>query len=84
MGWNELKIHAPAHPFFKDITQGAHAYFVHSYHAIGVQPHEVLASVDYSGDIVACIGRDNIVATQFHPEKSQALGLKLIDNFLGC
>lgn len=84
MGWNELKIHAPSHPFFKDITQGAHAYFVHSYHAMGALQHEMLASVDYGGDIVACIGRDNIVATQFHPEKSQALGLKLIDNFLGC
>lgn len=82
MGWNALDIHSPSHPFFAQIAQGAHAYFVHSYHAVGALQHEVLASVDYGGQIVACIGRDNIVATQFHPEKSQTLGLQLIDNFL--
>lgn len=60
----------------------SHAYFVHSYHATGVQEEEILASVDYGGRVVACIGRGNIVATQFHPEKSQKLGLALIDNFV--
>ncbi len=60
----------------------AHAYFVHSYHATGMQEAEILATVDYGGPVVACIGRDNIVATQFHPEKSQKLGLTLIDNFV--
>lgn len=81
MGWNTLKLHRP-HPLFAGIEDGAHAYFVHSYHATGVNPEEVLASVDYGGDVVACIGRDNIVATQFHPEKSQDIGLRMIANFV--
>jgi imidazole glycerol-phosphate synthase subunit HisH len=80
MGWNELRLRT--HPIFSGIEQGAHAYFVHSYHAVGMSDAEVLASVDYGGDIVACIGRDNIVATQFHPEKSQAVGLRMIENFV--
>ncbi len=82
MGWNTLKLHNPAHPLFSGIEQGAHTYFVHSYHAQGVAPAEVLATVDYGGDVVACIGRGNIVATQFHPEKSQRIGLRMIENFV--
>lgn len=81
MGWNTLKLHRP-HPLFEGIENGAHAYFVHSYHATGANPEDVLASVDYGGDVVACIGRSNIVATQFHPEKSQDIGLRMIANFV--
>jgi len=81
MGWNELIIKKDV-PLFARLPEGAHAYFVHSYHATGMHPDEVLASVDYGGEVVACIGRDNIVATQFHPEKSQAVGLTLIENFV--
>jgi glutamine amidotransferase len=57
-------------------------YFVHSYHLAAADDSDVLATVDYSGSVTAAVGRDNMVGTQFHPEKSQALGLRLIENFL--
>lgn len=82
MGWNNLHLHMPDHPVFAGIEEGAHAYFVHSYHATGVRAEEVLATVNYGGAVVACIGRENIVATQYHPEKSQIVGLRMIENFL--
>ena len=81
MGWNELRI-ARAHPVLKGIDAGAHAYFVHSYQMCCADPSNVLADVEYGGPITALIGRDNMVGTQFHPEKSQATGLRLITNFL--
>jgi glutamine amidotransferase len=82
MGWNELTLRAPGHPLLQGIASGAHAYFVHSY---GFRPADaavILATVEYGGDIVAVLGRDNLVGTQFHPEKSQVTGLQLIANFL--
>lgn len=82
MGWNDLKFAAPVHPIFKGIPVGAHAYFVHSY---GLSPEatvETIATVDYGVPIVAAVARDNIAGTQFHPEKSQAVGLAIIANFL--
>lgn len=82
MGWNQLQITNPTTPLLTDIAQGAHVYFVHSYAAMGCKAVEVLATVDYGGPIVALIGRDNIMGTQFHPEKSQATGLRMIQNFL--
>ena len=82
MGWNELAI-ATAHPVFAGIENGAHAYFVHSFQMRPANPRHLLASVDYGGAITAAVGRDNIVGTQFHPEKSQETGLRLIANFLG-
>ena len=82
MGWNELKVLNGGHPVFADISDGAHAYFVHSYAARCRDAAHVLASVEYGGDITAAIGRDNLVGTQFHPEKSQRTGLSLITNFL--
>ncbi len=82
MGWNELQISGPAHPVFDGIAEGAHVYFVHSYGFRPKNPGHVLATVDYGGETIAAIGRDNMVGTQFHPEKSQAVGLKLIANFL--
>lgn len=81
MGWNELRLHA-THPVLRGIDPGAHAYFVHSYHMACANPAHVLASVEYGQNIAALIGRDNMIGTQFHPEKSQATGLKLIENFL--
>jgi glutamine amidotransferase len=83
MGWNELAMAAPGHPVFAGIGPGAHVYFVHSYRFICADPGHVLATVDYGGPVIATVGRDNIVGTQFHPEKSQATGLRLITNFLG-
>jgi len=82
MGWNDLVLHQPEHPLLGGLAQGAHAYFVHSYAMRPVEPATVLASVDYGGDVVAVAGRDNLAGTQFHPEKSQKTGLRLIANFL--
>lgn len=82
MGWNELRPETPGHPFFAGLAPGAHAYFVHSYGFACADPRHVLATVDYAGPVTAVIGRDNLLGTQFHPEKSQAVGLKLISNFL--
>ena len=81
MGWNDLILDHP-HAVLDGISTGDHAYFVHSYHFVVTDPAERLAHVDYAGDITAIIGRDNMVGTQFHPEKSQATGLRLIGNFL--
>jgi glutamine amidotransferase len=81
MGWNDLVIDHP-HPVLDGIKTGDHAYFVHSYHMAMRDPAERLANVDYGGDITAIVGRGNIIGTQFHPEKSQATGLRLIANFL--
>jgi glutamine amidotransferase len=82
MGWNELAVAAPDHPVLAGIASGRHAYFVHSYHFAADDPGIVLATVDYGGALAAIVGRGNILGTQFHPEKSQAVGLKLIANFL--
>lgn len=81
MGWNDLVIERP-HPVLTGLATGDHAYFVHSYHFRVDHPAERLAHVDYAGDITAIIGRDTMVGTQFHPEKSQGPGLRLIKNFL--
>ncbi len=82
MGWNELVVAASAHPVLAGIEAGAHAYFVHSYAMRCADPADVLATVDYGGRVAAVVGRDNLVGTQFHPEKSQQTGLRLITNFL--
>ena len=87
MGWNTIDIPEgnPAHALLHDIPIGAkgqHAYFVHSFHLAATDPRTVMAYADYGGPVTAMVARDNIAGTQFHPEKSQALGLKLIANFL--
>ena len=81
MGWNDLVIDRP-HPVLAGLQTGDHAYFVHSYQFHVTDPAHRLAHVDYAGDVTAIIGRDTMVGTQFHPEKSQAAGLRLIANFL--
>jgi glutamine amidotransferase len=81
MGWNELEPRR-SHPVLDGIGEGVHAYFVHSYRFACSRSGDVLAAVDYGGEIAAAVGRDNLVGTQFHPEKSQAVGLRLIANFL--
>ena len=81
MGWNNLAIRG-AHPLLAGLDSESHMYFVHSFHLAAVHDSDVLATADYGGAITAIVGRDNIVGTQFHPEKSQALGLRLIENFL--
>jgi len=81
MGWNELQLLRP-HPVFDGLVTGSHAYFVHSYHLAVEDPADLLATCDYGGPVTAAVARANMVGTQFHPEKSQALGLKLLANFL--
>ena len=81
MGWNDLIIKVD-HPVLDYVKTGDHAYFVHSYHMIMPEPDQILAYADYSGSITAVVGRDNLVGTQFHPEKSAKAGLRLIANFL--
>ena len=81
MGWNDLVIDV-AHPVFDGITTGDHAYFVHSYQFHVADPAHRLAHVDYGGAVTAVIGRDTMVGMQFHPEKSQQAGLRMIGNFL--
>ncbi|MFM2391038.1 MAG: hypothetical protein RLZZ437_2593 [Pseudomonadota bacterium] len=81
MGWNDLVIDHP-HPVLAGLATGDHAYFVHSYQMRVDDPAQRLAHCDYAGDVTAIIGRDNMVGTQFHPEKSQSTGLRLIANFL--
>ena len=84
MGWNTLNMLKP-HPLLADIPlgpDGLHAYFVHSFELKPAHRSDLVAQADYGGPLTAIVGRDNMVGTQFHPEKSQRLGLKLIANFL--
>ena len=84
MGWNTLDP-ASAHPLLKGIPvgpQGLHAYFVHSYHLKVADRFDLVAEADYGGPVTAIVAHDSAVGTQFHPEKSQRLGLRLIANFL--
>jgi glutamine amidotransferase len=85
MGWNELRSAGRpgvVHPVLDGLGPGTHAYFVHSYYFRPVDPADLIASTDYGGRLAAAIGRDNLIGTQFHPEKSQMAGLQLIANFL--
>lgn len=81
MGWNDLVIDHD-HAVFDGLKTGDHTYFVHSYHMAVADPAERLAHVNYGGDVTAIIGRDTMLGMQFHPEKSQTTGLRLISNFL--
>ncbi len=81
MGWNDLVIDR-AHPVLDGIATGDHAYFVHSYHMRVEDRSDLLAHADYGGPVTAIVAKANVVGTQFHPEKSQATGLRLIANFL--
>jgi glutamine amidotransferase len=81
MGWNELQL-SRSHPVFDGLVTGSHFYFVHSYHLAVEDPADLFATCDYGGPVTAAVARANMVGTQFHPEKSQALGLKLLANFL--
>jgi glutamine amidotransferase len=82
MGWNGLRLAAPAHPLLAGLVPGEHAYFVHSYALSGGDRAQLMASTDYGGEVVAMVGRDNIAGTQFHAEKSGEVGLRILGNFL--
>jgi glutamine amidotransferase len=81
MGWNELVLKR-AHPVFDGVGEDSHTYFVHSFHFAVADPADLIATTDYAQALTAAVGRDNMVGTQFHPEKSQSAGLRLIGNFL--
>jgi len=91
MGWNDLAFHdedhdsgpnGGGHPVLAGLEDGDHAYFVHSYGYRCADAADLLATCDYGGPVAAIVGRDNLIGTQFHPEKSQQAGLRLIANFL--
>jgi len=85
MGWNEVQFtgdDANLNPMFKDIPQGSHFYFVHSYRCVPDQKEEVAATSNYGVEICAAVARGNVVGTQFHPEKSGDVGLQIYQNFL--
>ncbi|SDW63780.1 imidazole glycerol phosphate synthase subunit hisH [Ruegeria halocynthiae] len=81
MGWNNLVLESE-HPVFDGVASGDHTYFVHSYHFRVTDPAQRLAYVEYGQEVTAVIGRDTMVGMQFHPEKSQDVGLRMIGNFL--
>jgi imidazole glycerol-phosphate synthase subunit HisH len=81
MGWNELKFEQD-HALLDGIAPGSHAYFVHSFQLKPTLPDDLIATTDYGGPLTAMVGNENIAGTQFHPEKSQATGIKLLENFL--
>ena len=80
MGWNRLR-QVRAHPLFDDVPEGAHVYFVHSYKC-EADPSVLLATTDYDGEVAAIVGRGSVLGVQFHPEKSQSVGLALIRNYV--
>ena len=81
IGWNEIVIQKESR-IFKDIKNKSHMYFVHSYEFIPEDKSVISATTDYSSKIVCSVERDNLIGTQFHPEKSDKIGLKIIDNFI--
>jgi glutamine amidotransferase len=81
MGWNTLSLLQP-HSLFEGMADGTDVYFVHSYYIRPRDPAHILATTEYAGSIPAIVGRDNIAGTQFHPEKSQAVGLAFLERFL--
>ena len=82
MGWNDLILAERGHTVLAGLDSGTHTYFVHGYHLRCAKPAEVVATVAYGEALTAVVGRDNMIGTQFHPEKSQQAGLRLIANFL--
>jgi glutamine amidotransferase len=80
MGWNAIAWERPV-PLFKGLSPGAHVYFVHSYHLVPKDPAVIGATADYGNRFVAALWKDNIMATQFHPEKSQEVGATILKNF---
>lgn len=81
MGWNELK-KVQSHPLLEGVPDGAHAYFVHSFQLLPTLEDDLIATTDYGGPLTAMVSNENIAGTQFHPEKSQATGIKLLENFV--
>ncbi len=82
MGWNQVKQQEPSHPLWKNIPDQSRFYFVHSYHVVNVHEQQVLATCTYGDTFPCVITQENVCAVQFHPEKSQQVGLQLLHNFV--
>ena len=82
MGWNELSFSEPRHPILAGLQSLEHSYFAHSYKMVCKDEHNVAAWTDYGGLVTAAIAKDNLFGIQFHPEKSQEVGLRVMKNFL--
>jgi imidazole glycerol-phosphate synthase subunit HisH len=82
IGWNDVTIHQHSHHMLKNLPKSLVLYFVHSYHMLCSHKDDIAMTYSYGSEITAAIAKDNIFATQFHPEKSQDAGLQIIDNFL--
>lgn len=82
MGWNSLIVEQPNCPLMRGLPESAQVYFVHSFYAVPIDPQVTAASTDYGGSFCSAVGRGNLFATQFHPEKSQEVGLELLKNFV--
>jgi imidazole glycerol-phosphate synthase subunit HisH len=82
MGWNQLTVKNPS-PLFAGLEKNCSVYFVHGYHVVPTDAAVIATTTDYGGEFVSSIRRDNVMATQFHPEKSQKVGLKILENFAG-
>jgi glutamine amidotransferase len=81
IGWNQIALKQPQHPLLAGVQNSGYAYFVHSFHAAGMRDEDVLATCDYGYDFPAVVGRSKILGIQFHPEKSQDVGLQMLRNF---
>jgi glutamine amidotransferase len=81
MGWNQVSIRQ-ANPFLRDVPDGGYVYFVHSYYCAPSDASVTLATTDYGIDFASIVARDNVWGVQFHPEKSQQVGLKMLENFV--
>ena len=82
MGWNQLDVRRPS-PLFNGLPEGAGVYFVHSYYVEPEDPSVIATTTDYGVPFVSSVWRENVMATQFHPEKSQKVGLQILSNFAG-
>ena len=82
MGWNQLRIENPC-PLYRDLPAACGVYFVHGYHVVPSDPAVIATTTDYGRPFVSSVRRDNLMATQFHPEKSQKVGLQMLANFAG-
>ena len=82
IGWNQLELVQPECPLYAGIPNGSHVYFVHSFHPQPTDARIIATRTDYGGLFASSVWRDNVFATQFHPEKSQAVGLRLLENFV--
>ena len=80
MGWNQIHVRRPS-PLLDDVADSSYAFFVHSYYCVPSDPEIILATTDYGIEFASVIGRGNIHGAQFHPEKSQTVGLKILENF---